>query len=83
MVPLTPKYSTPSTPNASRSSRCLVHVDGVCAPVTMCHLLQIKWGAKSEYEYTLNYSLVQKAMKKLKIDKVIPAEALMKARAHS
>merc|ERR1711965_633920 len=41
---------------------------------------QIKFQAKSEYEYTINYNVVQNAMKKLKIDKVIPAEALMKGK---
>jgi len=41
---------------------------------------QIKFDGKSEYEYTINYNLVQKAMKLLKIDKVIPSEALMKGK---
>merc|ERR1711871_310233 len=40
----------------------------------------IKWGAKSDYGYTINYNLVQKAMKNLHIDKMIPAEALMKGK---
>merc|ERR1711934_120561 len=43
-------------------------------------LSQIKFEAKSEYEYTINYNIVQKAMKKLNIDKVIPCEALMKGK---
>jgi RP/EB family microtubule-associated protein len=41
---------------------------------------QVKWAAKSEYEYTINYNLVQKAMKGLHIGKAIPAEALMKGK---
>jgi len=40
----------------------------------------IKWGAKSEYEYTMNYNIVQKAMAALKINKIIPSEALMKGK---
>jgi len=43
-------------------------------------LKQIKFDGKSEYEYTINYNIVQKAMKILKIDKVIPSEALMKGK---
>merc|ERR1711907_771809 len=34
---------------------------------------QIKFEGKSEYEYTQNYNLMQKAMKNLGIDKVIPS----------
>lgn len=41
---------------------------------------QIKWGAKSEYEYTINYNIVQKAMQKIHINKLIPVEALMKGK---
>lgn len=41
---------------------------------------QIKFEGKSEYEYTMNYNLVQKAMKTMGIDKVIPSEALMKGK---
>lgn len=43
-------------------------------------LKQIKFDGKSEYEFTINYNIVQKAMKLLKIDKVIPSEALMKGK---
>jgi len=43
-------------------------------------LKQVKFMAKSEYEYTLNYNIVQKAMKKLDINKIIPCEALMKGK---
>jgi len=46
-----------------------------CVPIR-----QIRWEAKSEYDYTINFNLVQKALKKLKVDKVIPAEALMKGK---
>ncbi len=40
--------------------------------------VKIKFAGKSEYEFTINYNIVQKAMRILKIDKVIPSEALMK-----
>jgi len=46
-----------------------------CVPIK-----QIKWEAKSEYDYTINFNLVQKALKILKVDKAIPAEALMKGK---
>ena len=46
-----------------------------CVPIK-----QIKWEAKSEYDYTINFNLVQKALKNLKVDKAIPAEALMKGK---
>lgn len=43
-------------------------------------LKQIKFEGKSEYEYTINYGIVHKAMKALNIEKVIPSEALMKGK---
>jgi RP/EB family microtubule-associated protein len=43
-------------------------------------LKQVKFQGKSEYEYTINYGIVHKAMKTLNIEKVIPSEALMKGK---
>jgi len=43
-------------------------------------LKQVKFLGKSEYEYTINYNILQKAMKILHIDKIIPTEALMKGK---
>merc|ERR1712216_587733 len=43
-------------------------------------LKQVKFTGKSEYEYTINYNIVQKAMKNLNIEKIIPSEALMKGK---
>jgi len=50
-------------------------INSRCVP-----LKQVKFQAKSEYEYTINYNIVQKAMKNLHIDKIIPCEALMKGK---